>query len=447
MEIIINGSERLIYFFKHQEALDFLRDERHKWHWLKELPQHFTKAAKEIQTLLLDIPTFSAEADIEHSKEGSIHIGTEREPFITSDSKEGLFIKDVTSNFDSIVSFFSIIYSNTHIKEMAYNNATISETLRIQKFEYERTIAMNLSLTLGNYESFIGGQRRSEFQDIINEQRNDQKEYRAKFEELANDFNKYISEQSFHAQSTLRETESFLRRRINAIHILSKRGSRKIRDAAQVAKEAHETAMERLQAADSAYTEQLDLKYSVKYWKNRKTSHTASKYGWLLSVIFSLFFMLAVVGLYFANGGLTTIAEHLSKRLPSSLMVLSEQGQQDDTQSPSLQKALLKSEVSIITTNITGALLIITLLSILIRITLRQFSVHSQCALEAGERVTFIKTYLALMQEKQIKSDEDRKLILECIFKSTFGAATPEIAFSLPIDSIIKAIGEKKSTG
>lgn len=443
MEVIINGNEHLT-FFKHQEALDFIRDERHKWHWLKELPQHLSKAAKEIQTILLDIPTFSAETALDQSIEGTIHIGTDTEPFITSNSEEGAFVKEVTLNFDYVVGFFSIIYSSEHIREIAYNNAVISETLRMQKFEYERITAMNLSLTLGNYDRFMGARRQSEFQEILREQRNDQKEYQIKFAEIASNFNKYAAEQSHLAQSHLRATQKFLHRRIKAIHILSKRGTRKIQHAAKAAEETHDAAMERLQAADSAYTEQLDLKYSVKYWSNRNLAHTASKYGWLLSVVFSLFFMLSVVGLYFANGGLTTIAEHLNKRLPSSLVVFSEQ---DNIATPlplTAQNSLLKTDIASVATNITGAVLLITILSILIRITLRQFSVHSQYALEAGERVTFIKTYLALMQEKQIKSDEDRRLILECIFKSTFGTATPEIAFSLPIDSIMKVMGERK---
>lgn len=444
MEVIINGNQSLA-FLKHQEALDFIRDERHKWHWLKELPQHLLKAAKELQTILLDRPAFGAELALDQSIEGAIHIGTDTEPFITSNSEEGIFVKEVTLNFNHIVAFFSIIYSNEHIREMAYNNTIISETLRMQKFEYERATAMNLSLTLGNYDRFIETRRKSEFQEILREQRNDQKEYRIKFEELATNFNKYAADQSHLAQSHLQATQKLLNRRMKAIHILSKRSTRKIKDAAKAAEESHDFAMERLQAADSAYTEQLDLKYSVKYWKNRKTAHTASKYGWLLSVVFSLFFMLAVVGLYFANGGLTTIAEHLNKRLPPSLLVLSDQEKIDRTLPPRAQSLLLNSDIASVATNITGAILLITILSIIIRITLRQFGVHSQYALEAGERVTFIKTYLALMQEKQINSNEDRKLILECIFKSTFGTATPEIAFSLPIDSIMKVMTDRKA--
>lgn len=445
MDVIINEFETLEFPDKDY-AIEFLRNERHKWHWLTELPTHLLKAAKEIQTILLDHPVFGAEIALNEQAVFTVNIGTKTEPFITSTSEEGKFINDAASNFSYIVAFFSIIYSNEHIRYIAYNNAIISETLRMQRFDYERTTAINLSLVLGNYEKFMGTRRQSVFQEILREQRNDQKEYRANFNEIAESFKTLVKEHSQQARLHINESQSILHRRIKAINVLSKRGTRNINAAAKSAKETHDAALERLQAADAAYTGQLELKYSVTYWNGRKLAHTLSKYGWLLGVIFSLLLMLSVVGLYFANGGLTTISENLSKRLPSSFLILSDPDKQIEIQSSSLHTAFSKSEVASLATNITGAILLITILSIFIRITLRQFSIHTQYALEASERVTFIKTYLALMLEKQIKSDEDRKLILECIFKSTIGAPASEIAFSLPIDSMMKVLGERKVT-
>lgn len=443
MEVVVNESNTLVFFAK-EEIKKFVQDERHKWHWLRDLPIHLKNAGKELQTILLDKPTFKLEKLLDGGHESKLELGTKTEPFITSDSEEGRFVNEVIQNYDCIIGFYSIIFSNDEIKEMAYNNSTISETLRISRFEYERTTAISLTLTLGNYENFIDSRRKSKFQELLNEQRNDQIEFREKFNEISDAFKLSAKEHTALAQRNIRDSKNFLNRRLKAIHILSKRGTRKAQEVATEATELHKAALERLKAADTAYTEQLDLKYSVKYWNSRKTAHTLSKYGWLLSVFLSLVLMLGVVGLYFANGGLTTIAEHLNKRLPESFVIISESSV-EKKQDLSLQNPLLKSEVAILATNITGAILLITIFSILIRIALRQFSIHAQYALEAGERTTFIKTYLALMQEKQIKSDEDRKLILECIFKSSLGSTTPEIAFSLPIDSIMKAFGERKN--
>lgn len=445
MEVVINESE-ILPFSLLDEVEEFLQDERHKWHWLRDLPPHLSKAAKEIQTILLDKPIGQAKNDFTLGIKDKIQIGTEIEPFITNSSEEGKFISEVIKNYDYTVGFFSIIYSNEYVRNMAYNNSIISETLRMPKFEYERATAINLSLTLGNYERFMGARRQSEFQDILREQQNDQIQFRAQFNEISENFKKIVNDHSSQAQWDIRTTQKTLHRRVEAINVLSKRGARKVQEAGRVAKETHDAAMERLQAADAAYTEQLELKYSVKYWNGQKLAHSLSKYGWLLSVFFSLALMLATVSLYFANGGLTAISEHLGQRFPASFLVFPEQNKQVSMQSSSIQTALSKSEIASLATNITGAILLITILSIFIRISLRQFSIHTQYALAAGERVTFIKTYLALMKEKQIKSDEDRKLILECIFKSTLGASTPEIAFSLPIDAIMKVLGEKKPT-
>lgn len=444
MEVVINKSTTLA-FFKSEELKEFIRDERHKWHWLRDLPTHLIKAGKELQTILLDNPTFRLEQNLDNEQNSKFELGTATEPFITSESEEGKFIHEVIQSYDYTTGFYSIIFSNDAIRDMAYNNPTISETLRISRFEFERTTAISLSLTLGNYERFIEARRKSNFSELLNEQRNDQIEFRAKFNEISDVFKRSVQEHTVLAQRSIKTGEKLLNRRLLAIHKLSTRGARKAQIAATEAIGLHKTALERLKAADSAYTEQLDLKYSVKYWNSRKTAHTVSKYGWLFSVILSLVLMLGVVGLYFANGGLTTIAEHLNKRLPASLVILSESNIEQNTTDLNPRNPLLKSEVTALATNITGAILLITIFSILIRVTLRQFSIHAQYALEAAERTTFIKTYLALMQEKQIKSDEDRKLILECIFKSSLGSTTPEIAFSLPVDSIMKAFGERKT--
>ncbi|MFK9007580.1 hypothetical protein [Pseudomonas pergaminensis] len=444
MEIIVNESEILV-FLMLDEAEDFLADERHKWHWLTKLPTHLSKAAKEIQTILVDKPIIQATGGLRTSLLDKIKIGTKEEPFITRTSDEGKFISEVISNYDYTVGFFSIIYSNDYVRDLAYNNSVISEALRMPRFEYDRVTAMNLSLSLGNHERFLGAIRKSSFQELLDEQRSEQQEFRSTFKEITEKFTNAINEQSSEAKSNILSTKKILSRRMNAIKALSKRGTRIVQEAADTAKEKHETALERLKAADAAYTEQLELKYSVKYWKGRKIAHTLSKYGWLLSVFFSLGLMLASVSLYFANGGLVTISENLSERFPSSLIITPKNNKPIDTQTSSINSAFTKSEIANVAANITGAVLLITILSIFIRITLRQFSIHTQCALEAGERVTFIKTYLALMHENQIKSDEDRKLILECIFKSTLGTSTPEIAFSFPIDSIIKALGDKKA--
>ena len=88
--------------------------------------------------------------------------------------------------------------------------------------------------------------------------------------------------------------------------------------------------------------------------------------------------------------------------------------------------------------------MLITLFGALIKITLRQFNTHSHMALDAAERITFTKTYLALLNEGKLKADEDRRLILESLFRSSQPGSLAEIPFSSPIEPVLKTLTDKK---
>lgn len=441
MQVILNETT-ILDFATMGNAQKFLEDERAKWPWLAKLPDQLKKGGSELTNLLLDGPVIKA-LNLEGTQRDELHLGSVHLPFITEDSEEGIFIKDVTRNYDYVVAYFCLVFMDDRIRHIAYNNKVVSETLRMGTYEYEKVTAMTLSLSLGNYESFLGARRQSEFQKILDDQRAEQNAFKAHSQVLLDSFRNKTLNETNQILSANGRVRAALNRRVKALRVLSKRGAESARSAVEESKSLYLSAVERLKAADDAYTEQLDLKHSVNYWRSRKWSHGFAKYGWLCAVIFSLALMLGSVGLYFASGGLTNISPKIiDQKYLSASSGPSTSAQQ--TVQGGVDSTFTKAEVVSIATNLTGAILLITLVSILIRIALRQFSIHTQYALEAGERVTFIKTYLALMQEKQIKADEDRKLILECIFKSSAGNSTPEIAFSLPIDALTKAFGERK---
>ncbi|MGE8166655.1 hypothetical protein ACQKO7_00385 [Pseudomonas putida] len=472
MQLIINES-RILSFPTLMEAEEFIVGEREKWKWLSKLPDQLQKAAKELQKLLIDTPTVNALRGQQYNPGDpldTVYIGTTEIPYIIEDSEEGTFIQDVLKNYDYVVAYFCVLHCNDKMRALAINNSTLSETLRMGKYEYEKVTAITLSLSLGNYNTFTATRYQSEFTEVLEQQRTDQNEFKARSDEVLKHHTKLVNDQLHTIHFASHKTHSLVQRRVKALKKLSSRGAAAASTAVANSNAEYRSAIDRLAAAASAYTEQLDLKHSVNYWKSRRTSHTVAKYGWLFGVIFSLALMLGSVALYFAHGGLTGISTKLYSATGTALTTSdpadrpsSEQNQKPqspqlkhlerDTQAQassashsneSISAILTKSEITSLATNLTGAILLITLVSIIIKIALRQFSIHTQYALEAGERITFIKTYLALMQEKQIKSDEDRKLILECIFKPTFGTSTPEIAFSLPIDAIMKALGDRK---
>lgn len=453
MKLVINQS-RLIDFPNRDEAEIFINEERASWDWLTKLPDQLKKGAKELSALVVDLPIIEAMHVDPHALDmDEAKLGTLDRPFITRDSDEGRFIVDVLKYYDYVVAYYCVLFLNEGMRHEAYNNSVLSETLRMPRYEYDKNTAMTLSLGLGNYDNFLSVRRQSEFQKILDEQRSDQAEFKAQSESLVKGHKASVNKHLQELSKANDRAKRFLTRRLSAVDVLARRGARHARVAVDETKALYQTAVgeskthyenaiSSLKAAQAAYTEQLDLKHSVNYWKSRKWSHVRAKYGWLTAVVLGLCLMLGSVGVYFAVGGLTNISHHLNSVYHIKADVPQSDGVQ--TSGSGLKSMLASSEVASIATNLTGAVLLITLISILIRIALRQFSTHAQYELDASERITFIKTYLALMQEKQIKADEDRKLILECIFKASSSSTTPEIAFSLPFDAITKVLGERK---
>ncbi|WP_236177254.1 hypothetical protein [Pseudomonas qingdaonensis] len=459
MDLLVNGTERFS-FSTEREIEDFFQDERHKWHWLTKLPPQLNKAAKELQRILLDEPIINARgtAEITGTGNGLFRLGDAERPFITNSSEEGRFVDEVLNSYGCVVGYYSIIYSNDRVRHMAYNNSAISESLRMPSYEYDRFTAMNLSFSLGDNDRFVTNRRDSEFQRVLERQRSDQEQFRENYANITKEYMGVVASHHAQTQQNVDVARKTLRRQMRAVKVLAHRGVKNVKEATRSANDKYDAAIARLDAADDAYTEQLDLRHSVTYWKGRSIVHSRAKYGWLVGVLVSLAFMLLSVGAYFAAGGLTEISKNLHDYYAQPVVKDSNQSADtastdrlDSAKSPGnessdhMSEVLTKSDVVSLATNLTGAILLITLLSIIIRIALRQFGIHTQYALEAGERVAFIKTYLALMQEKQIKADEDRKLILECIFKPTLGASAPEIAFTLPVESIVKALSDRKS--
>lgn len=93
--------------------------------------------------------------------------------------------------------------------------------------------------------------------------------------------------------------------------------------------------------------------------------------------------------------------------------------------------------------NATGAALVVTLMAVMIRVALRQFNTYSHLSLEAAERVTMVKTYLALLNEGKLKSDQDRHLALEALFRTSQTGMIAETSFNSPVDIIVKSLADK----
>lgn len=188
-----------------------------------------------------------------------------------------------------------------------------------------------------------------------------------------------------------------------------------------------------LKSAKDAYSAQIDLKESVKYWEERKKTHESQKTKSLIAVMCSMVttFVGMICYLSFDFG---------MNRVSAAGTV------EGSTSAPSAGAigSISAENLANLISHYLGAALLLTFLGILIRIALRQYNTHSNCALEAQERMTFTKTYLALMHEGKLSSDADRRLVLEALFKPNSFTSSPEISFNTPLEMIYKAAERAK---
>lgn len=86
------------------------------------------------------------------------------------------------------------------------------------------------------------------------------------------------------------------------------------------------------------------------------------------------------------------------------------------------------------------SLLTVSLLSFGIRFCSRQYSSHKHLHLEAYERKTMLKTYLALMHEGKLNEYEDRKVALDTLFRPAQTGIVADTSSIVPSDQIVKII-------
>ncbi len=168
--------------------------------------------------------------------------------------------------------------------------------------------------------------------------------------------------------------------------------------------------------AKDVYLSQIEIDASVTYWKNKKRTHNDSKKMWFIALIALL---------------VTTSASPflIIKYLPVKELT-------DD-------KLLLNvlNPITLIT-----SVLVISLLSFLIRLCSKQFSTQQHLFLEAEERKTMLKTYLALMNEGKLVEQEDRKVALDALFRPAQTGIVAEHGNIVPSDTVVKII-ERQSRG
>lgn len=463
-EVILRLNDEKVRFESYEKLQSYMKLQIEQWEWLTRLPGAYKDAGLAIFETYFSRPIREIKQYTSKPVPPEFRLENEKMPFILYDSDEGFLIKRTMEEYDEVTAALALVYLNKHTRGAAHRDGEISSLMQNERLSFEKSIAIQIAISLQGFSS-IGSEARSS----VMKQTLDRFVSHA---ELATDaVNEYVTDIIDSTSSAKSDidglasslTAAYLRRR--------KRYANYILKARNSARDAVSEATRTLETAKAAYHDQVDLDASVQYWNARRRNHSIFKVVWFCSILLSMVVMFSSVLGYFGAGGavgLTGLIHQLRTEEPfsnysppialeSSLLTSRQKNSAinppnlaPDASNPSSSLSTLaiagpiRSELTLAVADLAGAALLITLLGILIKITLRQFNTHSYLALEAEEKITFTKTYLALLNEGKLKSEDDRKLVLESLFRSTKSGSIEEIPFSSPLELIFKSIGDKK---
>ena len=449
--LTINDEE--MHFSGVDSLKSYLQEELDSWKWMRDM-----KAFGAISNDLYNKFVLHHISPLMNKIEGGTDGGAEfvikdlRFPYIKSDSEDGQLITRGRHEQGNVVGLFLVIYLCPESQELIRRSPAVKSFVEDGQYSYEQAFALKLvmaNIDFGNlsYEARVGT--------------ND--ELVERFSQRVKESYSALDEFEEDVKLRLAYIESTYEKRFSQIdHNLKRRFERYKSFSSDVKADTGKKlsdAQQDLKSAKDAYHDQVDLDASVQYWSHRLTTHTRAKYLWLFAVVcfmgITFFGLISYYG-YGAVSGLSKSLHFVSLPLATEPQIASASepaksgAKVVEATKPvniSEDKILLgrtTSELSLAMADLVGAALALTLFGVLIRIGLRQFNSHSHCALDASERVTFVKTYLALLGEGKLKSDEDRRVILESLFRTSQPGVATEIPFSSPIELILKTIGDKR---
>ncbi|WP_144091156.1 DUF6161 domain-containing protein [Pseudomonas kilonensis] len=419
-------------FSSKEEALKYFDSEERDWKWLTELPSLYRDAGVEIFSgFFKNALGIARESLVKGDKK--VYLGSSG-VYVESSSAEGVLIRRFREQYGDVAAALALIYLNESTRKAIGNSSIIKKFVDNPSLAFERAAAIQIGLSLQDFIAMAWDARSSNLRNQLERF----SEHTALARNAVNGYAADLTEEIIASKTKVDSLgralgKSYIRRR----KIYSQYAAK----ARQEAKASVLEAKTALESAKAAYHDQVDLDASVQYWTARRKTHSFFKFTWFLAIILSMSVTFLSMLAYYGYGGAAGLSHLLREQGPAEAAV------QLAAASDSAPKILLgrsSSELSAAVADLAGAALLITLLGVLIKITLRQFNTHSHLSLEAAERITFTKTYLALLNEGKLKSDEDRKLILESLFRSTQSGSVAEIPFSSPIELILKTLGEKK---
>ncbi|WP_413664498.1 DUF6161 domain-containing protein [Microbulbifer sp. CNSA002] len=420
------------YTFNSVEQLEvFISEEKNCWEWLNGVPAQWSIFSKHLKTHILDVVLSMLSSVASHWKNkdmAAVHQSTARIedllnvidfPFscrkkgrailherkysnivsinmlylscVPSDGFQGQEIKKVVDQYLSIAS----LNRNSHFSKL-YKAFVDSEPFRLKA-----------NRILNRIELFGIDSEIEKVSEELTKVCNEVSSIKELCEESSSEFESWKSDEKKEYIKWVGETKRDLN--VLARKVLRKFVTLKttyIRRSSKVLS----IAEKEVSSAKDVYLSQVELNAAVTYWETKKSTHNNSRKIWLGFLITLLV--------------ITSISPFLiMKYLPVKELA-------DD-------KLLLNvlNPATLITT-----VLVISILSFSIRLCSKQFSTQQHLYLEAEERKTMLKTYLALMNEGKLVEQEDRKLALDALFRPAQTGMVTESGNIVPSDSVVKII-------
>ncbi|WP_265451668.1 DUF6161 domain-containing protein [Aeromonas salmonicida] len=418
-------------FLSFEQYSGMVREEREYWKWIGgrlEHPLNYLQdfvRSKCIDSLLLNIDAGNVVDQIR-----VLNSRQKQWLPIYSFTPEGQYIKSIYENYGQIIGFFALLHitdlTHQEMSNLARQNNHFADMLKI--YAVQNAIAVNLVMS---------------FEDKFKEQaaayENSVKQMYKQFELTLASVEKKLSssveEHNERVSEIIERYESLYTKARKRFKLWSARCLSGINGTRLFAKKTFNESKADIKQAAAAYHEQVDLDASVSYWKSKKTRNNRNAFIWFVfgigGSVGATFYLLAK---YYAKGGIIGISASLADTGASGGEVANQLQSVAATATSGMEHLVF---------NTTGAALVVTLMAVIIRVALRQFNTYSHLSLEAEERVTMVKTYLALLNEGKLKSDQDRHLALEALFRTSQTGMIAETSFNSPVDIIVKSLADK----
>lgn len=414
----------------------FTMSELAAWNWIAKLGGDFKTVYSVLYERVLSGPRDSSE-----SNPCNASIGSPERPYVSSESELGLHVKSIIASYGEKVAAFFLIYSTP------YNRAAVQEALgsHLQKLSsehyYESGLALQLAIKremdLTEAESSEGSLsfiQRTMTEEFIGDLQDWRANAHLKCEEVLGGF----EQQQLNFTEKFESATTFYRSSLNRYRALTKRT---IRWAAKEIKLAEAD----WEAKKSRLKEQLEINSTISYWQTREQAHAWAKYFWLFSLVVIMLGTLCVMR---ASG------ESFEKSIHPKLVAALSNDEENKTTNLSPSQAPIPLKKAIdgvgdvrmdITPDVVvailikgaGAILILVFSGILLKVALRQYTNNVALSVFAGERIAFIKTYLALMDEGKLDGREDRNLVLQALFRSSSGNVS-DIPITTPTEILVR---------